>query len=77
MEDTRSGLPGGILHVAKRAEEDFGNVLVNATIHLRQTVEETAADWDQLKKQGGATYINVQVNMSLIKKYVYRSSKSE
>lgn len=77
MEVTPSGLTGGILHVAKNAEEDFGNALVNATILLQQTVEETAADWDQLKKHGVATYINVQVNVSLIKKYAYRLGKSE
>lgn len=61
MEVTRSGPPGGILHVANHAAEEFGSVLASAITHLRQTVEETAAGWDQLKKLGGATNIDVQV----------------
>ena len=67
MEVTRSGLPGGILYVAKHVGEDLSNVLVNAINQVQQTMGETAADSDQLKKHGGAICIDVQVNASPIK----------
>lgn len=68
MEVTHSGVTGGGLLVANHAEEEFRNALVNATIPLLKTVEETVADWGELHKQGGVTRINVQVKVLLVKK---------
>lgn len=66
MAVTRIGVLG--LLVVDHAQEEFRNVLVNATIPRRQTVEETAVDWVELQKHGGVTHINVQVTVLLVKK---------
>ncbi len=46
MEVTHNGVTGGARGrlVANHVEEEFRNALVNATIPLLKTVEETAAD---------------------------------
>ena len=68
MEDTHNGVAGGGLPVANHAEEEFGNAFVHARILRRQTVEETAADWEMLGKHGAVTLINVQVKKKKKKK---------
>ena len=57
--DTRSGAPG--LPVAGHAQEELSNALVHAPVPVPKMEEETAVNWDELKKQGHVTHKDVQV----------------
>jgi len=60
--DTRSGAPG--LPVAGHAQEELSNALVHAPVPVPKTEEETAVNWDELKKQGHATHKDVQLALT-------------
>lgn len=64
MEVTRSGVTGGLV-VAHHADGELNIVLVHAPILRQQTKEETAVDWDQIRKMcENVTHVDVQVTFS-------------